>query len=46
VPTYPFGSPSKKESGRALGFVELRVPEEGEAVTRKSFTFPVKKKRS
>ncbi len=34
---------AKKEAGRAYGFVRLRLPKEGEAVTRQSFTFPLHK---
>ena len=30
---------AKKEAGRAFGFVRLRLPEEGQAVTRQTFTF-------
>ncbi len=32
---------AKKEAGRAFGLVELRVPKEGQEVTRESFTFRV-----
>ena len=34
---------AKKEAGRAYGFVRIRLPEEGEAVTRQSFTFALDK---
>ena len=30
---------AKKEAGRAFGFVPMRVPQEGEEVTRQTFTF-------
>ena len=30
---------AKKEAGRAFGFVRLRLPQEGEAVTRQTFSF-------
>jgi transposase len=33
----------KKEAGRAFGFVRIRIPEPGEAVTRKTFSFTVDK---
>ncbi len=36
---------AKKEAGRAFGFVQLRVPKEGQAVTRESFTFQVDKEK-
>lgn len=32
---------AKKEAGRAFGFVRIRLPQEGEAVTRQTFTFAV-----
>ncbi len=34
---------AKKEAGRGYGFVRVRLPEEGEAVTRQSFTFALDK---
>lgn len=34
---------AKKEAGRAYGFVKIRLPKDGEAVTRQSFTFMVDK---
>ena len=34
---------AKKEAGRAFGFVRLRLPKEGEEVTRETFTFTVDK---
>ncbi len=34
---------AKKEAGRAFGLLELRVPQEGQEVTRESFTFRVDK---
>jgi hypothetical protein len=34
---------AKKQAGRAYGFVRLRLPKEGEAVTRQSFTFAIDK---
>lgn len=34
---------AKKDAGRAFGLVELRVPQEGQEVTRESFTFRVDK---
>lgn len=34
---------AKKEAGRAYGFVRLRLPPQGEAVTRQSFTFALDK---
>ena len=34
---------AKKEAGRAFGFVRLRLPKEGEGVTRQTFTFTVDK---
>jgi len=36
---------AKKEAGRAFGFVKLRVPKEGEEVTRESFNFAVDKEK-
>jgi hypothetical protein len=36
---------AKKEAGRAYGFVRLRLPKEGEAVTRQSLTFALDKDR-
>ena len=32
---------AKKEAGRAYGFVRISLPKDGEAVTRRSFTFAV-----
>jgi hypothetical protein len=34
---------AKKDAGRAYGFVEIRLPKEGEEVTRHSFTFSLNK---
>jgi DDE family transposase len=34
---------ARKEAGRGYGFVRLRLPKEGEAVTRQSFTFALDK---
>ncbi len=34
---------AKKEAGRAYGFVRIALPKDGEAVTRRSFTFAVDK---
>ena len=34
---------AKKEAGRAFGFVKLRIPKAGEAVTRETFSFQVDK---
>jgi hypothetical protein len=34
---------AKKEAGRAYGFVHLRLPKEGEAVSRQTFTFALDK---
>jgi hypothetical protein len=34
---------AKKDAGRAYGFVAIRLPKEGEAVTRQSFTFRLNK---
>jgi hypothetical protein len=34
---------AKKEAGRAYSFVQLRLPQEGEPVTRQSFTFALDK---
>lgn len=34
---------AKKDAGRAYSFVEIRLPKEGEEVTRQSFTFSLKK---
>jgi transposase len=34
---------AKKEAGRAYGFVRIWLPKDGEAVTRRSFTFAVNK---
>ena len=36
---------AKKEAGRAFGFVPLRLPQEGEAVTRQTFTFHLDKEK-
>jgi hypothetical protein len=36
---------AKKEAGRAFGFVEIRLPEEGEEVTRQTFTFHLDKEK-
>jgi transposase len=36
---------AKKEAGRAFGFVQLRLPKEGEEVTRENFTFQVNKEK-
>lgn len=36
---------SKKEAGRAFGFLQRRVPETGEAVTREAFHFRVGKEK-
>jgi hypothetical protein len=36
---------AKKEGGRAFGFVELRVPKEGEPVTREAFPFQVNQEK-
>jgi hypothetical protein len=36
---------AKKEAGRAYSFVQLRLPKEGEAVTRPSFTFALDKNK-
>jgi hypothetical protein len=36
---------AKKEAGRAFGFVKIRVPGTGEAVTRETFTFHTDRKR-
>ena len=36
---------AKKEAGRAFGFVELRVPEEAEPVTREAFPFQVNQEK-
>jgi len=34
---------AKKEAGRAFGFVKIRLPQAGEAVTRETFSFQVDK---
>jgi hypothetical protein len=34
---------AKKEAGRAFGFVSIRLPQEGEEVTRQTFTFRFEK---
>jgi hypothetical protein len=34
---------AKKDAGRAFGFIELHVPQEGEEVTRETFRFQVNK---
>ena len=34
---------AKKEAGRAFGFVKIRLPQTGEAVTRETFSFQVDK---
>ena len=36
---------AKKEAGRAFGFVPIHLPEEGEEVTRPTFTFHVDKEK-
>jgi Transposase DDE domain len=36
---------TKKEAGRAFGLVHLRLPKQGEAVTRQSFTFALDKEK-
>jgi hypothetical protein len=36
---------AKKEAGRAFGFVPIRLPPEGEEVTRQTFTFHVDKEK-
>jgi len=36
---------AKKEAGRAFGFVPIRLPEEGETVTRQTFTFHLDKEK-
>jgi len=36
---------AKKEAGRAFGFVPIRLPEEGEEVTRQTFTFRLDKEK-
>ncbi len=36
---------AKKEAGRPFGFVKLRVPKQGQEVTRESFTFEVDKEK-
>jgi DDE family transposase len=36
---------AKKEAGRAYGFVRVRLPKEGEEVTRQSFTFALDKEK-
>lgn len=36
---------AKKEAGRAFGFVKLKLPKPGEAVTRDTFRFEVDKKK-
>jgi hypothetical protein len=36
---------AKKEAGRAFGFVPLRLPREGETVTRQTFTFHLDKEK-
>jgi hypothetical protein len=36
---------AKKEAGRGFGFVELRVPKEGEQVTREAFPFQVNQEK-
>ena len=36
---------AKKDAGRAFGFVPLRLPKEGEAVTRQTFSFPLDKEK-
>ena len=36
---------AKTEAGRAFGFVEIRVPEAGQPVTRESFRFQVAKRK-
>ncbi len=36
---------AKKEAGRAFGFVSLRLPREGESVTRPTFTFHLDKEK-
>ncbi len=36
---------AKKQAGRAFGFVSLRLPKEGEEVTRQTFTFQLDKEK-
>jgi len=36
---------AKKEAGRGFGFVQLRTPEAGEEINRKTFTFSVDKEK-
>jgi hypothetical protein len=36
---------AKKEAGRAFGFVRIRLPQEGEEVTRQTFTFALDKEK-
>jgi hypothetical protein len=36
---------AKKEAGRAFGFVPMRLPQEGEEVTRQTFTFRLEKEK-
>jgi len=36
---------AKKEAGRAFGFVPIRLPQEGEEVTRQTFTFHLDKEK-
>ncbi|MGH9453397.1 MAG: IS1634 family transposase, partial [Terriglobia bacterium] len=36
---------AKKEAGRGFGFVPIRLPEEGEEVTRQTFTFHLDKEK-
>ena len=36
---------AKKEAGRAFGFVPIRLPQEGEEVTRQTFTFRLEKEK-
>src|ERR1700693_4165225 len=36
---------SKKEAGRAFGFVKIRLPEKDQAVTRETFSFRVEKSK-
>jgi len=36
---------AKKEAGRACGFVPIRLPQEGEEVTRQTFTFQLDKEK-
>jgi transposase len=36
---------AKKEAGRAYGFVEIKLPQEGETVSRETFSFAVNKEK-